>query len=322
MHRLIFLFLSFSLITSCQTNRKNSDGNGRQVAAVATGEVWHAFIKQFSQKSHMSEEAIEKTMIKYFQNKVTNQKHGNHVSLGISDDQVYKIKTLTDDLPYMPKVRKWGMENMDKIFPKIKRSLISDVYENVVVGSRGVTNRYNLTLTRSSITNARRKRSSPFRSITEKQSLLLSDIRKIENQSIETNLRRNLLEFNKRGKKSPSIHANGQEIVESASLISQKTGHKAMGEGCKEFTQSASKEVIEIKANVDLYRAKLIEARAYKKNNGRSFASVHDVPKELRLSTKEIDDATKDAFKKVLGYSDDEARSALTRLKTKPCRLY
>jgi hypothetical protein len=319
MHKLLILFLSVSIIISCQTNRQTTDNSGREVA---NAETWRAFIVQFSSKAKLTEESVEKTMIKYFQNKAANSKHGNYVSLGITDEQAQKIKTLADDLPYMPKVRKWGMENMDKIFPSVKKSLISDVYEEIVVGTRGVTNRYKMSLKTSTSTRTRQKQTSPLNSISEKREQLLADIRKVDDPELEELIRKNLLAFIKRGKGSPTVQANGQEIIESAIIISQKTGHKAIGEGCRTFTQNASKEVLEIKANLDFYRAKLIEARAYNKNNGRSFASVKDIPSELRLTKTEVDDASIDAFKKVLGYSDDKAREAYRRLKDKPCKLY
>lgn len=313
------LILGLITLISCQTNR-----NGEKVSReIATGElVWRTFVKQFSQKSKMSEESIEKTMIQYFQKKSNSGKDGNYISLGITDDQAQKIKSLGDDLPYMPKVRKWGMENMDKIFPTVQKGILADVYEEVVVASRGVTNRYKITIANTANRRARQKQISPIRSISEKQEQLLGDIRGINDKTLETVLRKNLHTFNKRGMNSPTIQVNGQEIIESAILISRKTGKKAIGDGCEAFTKSASREVLEIKANVDLYRAKLIEARAYNKNNGRSFASVKDVPEELRLTQLEIDDATKEAFRKVLGYSEKDASAALKRLKGNTCKLY
>ncbi len=124
-----------------------------------------------------------------------------------------------------------------------------------------------------------------------------------------------------RGAQNPAIHANGQEIVESAALITQKTGLKAMGEGCEQFSKTASMETLEIKANIDLYRAQLVEERAVQKA-GRQFASVDEIPEASRLTAQELDDITVQSFRDVVGYTDDEARAALARLKKKPCKLY
>ncbi len=289
---------------------------------LATGEMWRTFIKQFSKSANMTEEHIEKSIIRYFQTKASNSTHGNYVSIGITEDQAQRIKTLGDDFAYMPKVRKWSLENMDKIFPSVKKNVLQDIYKEIVVSNRGIRNRYQPITNNSNTRRHRQRQISPIKSLSEKQEHILASIRQLDNRSIETILRKNLSIMEKRGSSSPAILANGQEIIESATLISQKTGLKGMGDGCESFVKNASSEVLEVKANIDLYRSHLIEKRAYNKNNGRSFASVSDVPKELRLTQAELDRATKDSFKHVLGYTDDEAAHAIKRLKSKPCRLY
>jgi hypothetical protein len=60
MHKLLILFLSISIITSCQTNRQTTDSSRREVA---NAETWRAFIVQFSSKAKLTEESVEKTMI-------------------------------------------------------------------------------------------------------------------------------------------------------------------------------------------------------------------------------------------------------------------
>ena len=188
--------------------------------------------------------------------------------------------------------------------------------------TRGLTNPYKLSVNESSAQlTSRQQQTSPFRSITHKQDVILKDIESIKDKGIQKLHRKNLAEFQKRGSESPSVHANGQEIVQSATVITRKTGLKAMGDGCEEFTQNAAAETLAIKADVDLYRAQLIEDLAHDKA-GRSFASVDDIPADKRLTQEELDYATQKSFQDVLGYTDDEARVALRRLKSKPCRLY
>ncbi len=319
MSKFIFVLMLSTLVFSCQTNRNTYKEHGR---VLASGQIFSKFLKQLSTETKTTTEALEKNIIEYIQARSVNNNHPNYMAVGLTEDQAMQIKSLKDDLPFMPKVRKWAMENINKVNPSIERQVAENVYQSIVVGERGLYNPYrvigdgNLGSIR-----ARQQKISPLKSLSEKQERLLKQIKQLDNRKVESVYRKNLAIMQERGKSSPGAFANGQEIVESAALITKKTGIKAMGEGCEAFTKNASLEVLEVKANVDLYRAQLIEEMAHNKA-GRTFASVDDIPSSQRLKPEDVDNATVKAFQDVLGYTDDEARAALRRLKGKPCRIY
>lgn len=314
--RVILLVL---FLVSCQSHHSS---HMPQTRGVASGEVFSKFVRSLSQQAKMSSDDIERSILTYIKQKGTNNTHHNYQLMGITEEQAGQIKSLNDNLPFMPKVRKWAMENMDKINPRISKGTISDVYQSIVVEKKGLINPYAISADASrTARQSRRQTLSPIQSISEKDQRILDAIRKINNRSVENVYRKNLASMQSRGAQNPAIHANGQEIVESAALITQKTGLKAMGEGCEQFSKTASMETLEIKANIDLYRAQLVEERAVQKA-GRQFASVDEIPEASRLTAQELDDITVQSFRDVVGYTDDEARAALARLKKKPCKLY
>ncbi len=314
--RVILLVL---FLVSCQSHYSS---HMPQTRGVASGEVFSKFVRSLSQQAKMSSDDIERSILTYIKQKGTNNTHHNYQLMGITEEQAGQIKSLNDNLPFMPKVRKWAMENMDKINPRISKGTISDVYQSIVVEKKGIINPYAISSDASrTARQSRRQTLSPIQSISEKDQRILDAIRKINNRSVEDVYRKNLASMQSRGAQNPAIHANGQEIVESAALITQKTGLKAMGEGCEQFSKTASMETLEIKANIDLYRAQLVEERAVQKA-GRQFASVDEIPEASRLTAQELDDITVQSFRDVVGYTDDEARAALARLKKKPCKLY
>ncbi|MEE2671543.1 MAG: hypothetical protein VYA54_07525 [Bdellovibrionota bacterium] len=314
--RVILLVL---FLVSCQSHYSS---HMPQTRGVASGEVFSKFVRTLSQQAKMSSDDIERSILTYIKQKGTNNTHHNYQLMGITEEQAGQIKSLNDNLPFMPKVRKWAMENMDKINPRISKGTISDVYQSIVVEKKGIINPYAISSDASrTARQSRRQTLSPIQSISEKDQRILDAIRKINNRSVEDVYRKNLASMQSRGAQNPAIHANGQEIVESAALITQKTGLKAMGEGCEQFSKTASMETLEIKANIDLYRAQLVEERAVQKA-GRQFASVDEIPEASRLTAQELDDITVQSFRDVVGYTDDEARAALARLKKKPCKLY
>lgn len=314
--RVILLVL---FLVSCQSHYSS---HLPQTRGVASGEVFSKFVRSLSQQAKMSSDDIERSILTYIKQKGTNNTHHNYQLMGITEEQAGQIKSLNDNLPFMPKVRKWAMENMDKINPRISKGTISDVYQSIVVEKKGIINPYAISSDASrTARQSRRQTLSPIQSISEKDQRILDAIRKINNRSVEDVYRKNLASMQSRGAQNPAIHANGQEIVESAALITQKTGLKAMGEGCEQFSKTASMETLEIKANIDLYRAQLVEERAVQKA-GRQFASVDEIPEASRLTAQELDDITVQSFRDVVGYTDDEARAALARLKKKPCKLY
>jgi len=325
MTRILSFSLAMLIFTACQTARNStSDIHLPAQRNIASSTNLIKFLRRLSKSTNIPEHALEKSIISYIKDPTVRMGHRNHVALGLTDDQARRINSLSDDLPYMDKVRKWAMENITVVNSKISKSIAAETYNAIVVNSRGVKNPYLYvkpsTSTRSSV-RLRQQETSPVNLITDKQQRLLSDIDELANTSAKKVYQNNLEIFNSRSASSPTVLANGQEIIESAALITKKTGINAMGEGCQTFNKTASREILETKANVDLYRAQLIEDAAHAKA-GRTFASVDDISKSSRLTQDEIDLATRKAFQDVLGYTDDESRLALKRLKSKPCKLY
>lgn len=316
-------FFLIMIFVSCQTSRHNQLAEQAKLEKgsryLANADVWTNYILKLSQETKLSEAAIEGIIIKYFQHPTQKGIRPNYLNAGITtEEKVLSIKSMKDDLPFMPKVRKWTMENMDKILKKDK-DMISKIYSEIVIGDRGVKNKYNF---RPAKRSERRRKLNPNKSLDEKSAQLNESITAVGNNSQQIILRRNLSISKKRGIDSPAVYANGQVSVESAALISQKTGINAMGDGCKDFMYKASSEVLEIKANIDLYAAELIEQMAYNKA-GRRFASHRNIKNpELLLTQADIDQARVIAIRKVQKISNEKAQEALSTLKGKPCRLY
>lgn len=317
------LFLSSLLIAgfiSCQSSPKHRFGTyeGR---SVASGEVFSKFITTLASRSKTSQEALEQNILKFIKNNPEASNHGNHAMLGISKEQASQIDNLIQDKPFMGKVQKWVMENMTKIDNSLDKKMLASIYDEVLGESKVLANPYVSTATTSNA-NQLSKEISAFSSLSNKNTRIMEAVNKIDDRAAKKLYKKTLTEHTTRGKTNPEILANGQESVEAALKISRLTGKSGMGEGCESFSKLASSEVLEIKANIDIYRAKIIQDKAFQKNGGRSFASYDDIPAETRLTDAEIDEATVIAFKDVLGYTDDEAKAAISRLKNKPCRLY
>ena len=119
-----------------------------------------------------------------------------------------------------------------------------------------------------------------------------------------------------------NIISNGRHIVESAFLITKKTGISSMGKGCDSFLKNAPEKIFSMKANIDIVRAQIIQKMSLEKNLNKPFKHYTEIPKDRRLAQSDIDTGTKEAFKKVLGHTDEEAELALSVLKKKPCQLY
>ncbi len=305
MTKFLILISMLTLMVGCQTSPQKK---GKRV--LASGQLFSKFIRQLSTQTNKSEEALEQEIIAYIKGRSANSNHPNYVALGITEDQAGQIKNLSDGHAFMPKVRKWAMENINKVSSSIDKKIAAEVYEAIVVAQRKSINPYEVISPTSNRRRNRQKVVSPISSISEKQERLLASIQQLENSKVEKVLRKNLAAMQERGMTTPAALANGQEIVESAATITRRTGLPAMGEGCEAFTKSASLEVLEIKANVDIYRARLVEQMV--DNNGAG----------VKFTSAQLDDATKKSFQDVLGYTDDEATAALRRLKGKPCNLY
>lgn len=317
--KLVLGAILFFTFLGCQSNQSLKKEFKRNPASSS---AWKTFIRNVAQAGKMTDEAVEKHFIEFIKRQ-NKDSLDNAAQMGLTAEQAQSIKTLSDDLNFLPKVRKWGLENMDVVFPNLQKSVFADAYKAASAGNPGMKNRYLMT---SSIKGKRVPRggASPFQSANQrKHRALLENIEGVNGQKTRDMLIENLEAVTNNSKRSPAAVANVHEIIESAAMVSKRTGVSGMGDGCEQFIKNASDEVLEIKANVDLYRAQLIEERAFERA-GRSFANVDKdkIPSNLRLQQEDLDQATIDSFKKVLGYSDEEARAAVARLQKKPCRLY
>lgn len=311
------------LLASCQTHQSVSKNSGREIANTR---VLKNFIDDIAIQSERSaqrytSEEIEQKILAYIKRKEKDMAYGNWEKMGINKNQADDIKSIYDDGPHMIKVQKWVAENITKII-KISDDIAANAYNLMMRHSQSTINPYTFGRMQSGqMMFSRRNSTSPFKSLNEKSERVVHEVSTIKDQAIKKIYMENYMSFTKRGADHPAISANAHEIVESATQITKKTGHSGMGSGCKAFNEKASFEVIEMKANIDIYRAQLIEEKAYRKA-GREFASIDDIPKQNRLTQVEIDEATEEAFENVLGYTKLEAKAAVNRLKGKPCQVY
>jgi len=294
----------------------DSESRGRYIAA-SNSQLFRTFIKSLSEQTGKEAHILETQIVKYLK----NQDDKNWTKVGLKKSQANEISGLYDDLPHMNKVRKWVSENVTKII-RVETRIAAKAYALIKSETRTVLNPYKFhTPSTSAMMSARRSSVSPYKSINQKQLRVLEEIKTINNRSVASTYKTNLLTFQKRGKDFPSIHANGQEIVESAATINRLTGHAGMNKGCKSFNTTASEGVIDMKANLDIYRAKLVQEKAFNKA-GKKFNHYDDVADDLRLTKTELDESTVRSFEDVLGYSNVEARAAVKRLSNPPCSIY
>lgn len=218
----------------------------------------------------------------------------------------------------MPKVRKWITENATK-FVRVEVKVAEAAYDAMKSGLKVVENPYRVSKSVSEQLSNARNRFKP-QSLMSQQERIMVKINDLPS-SMQTRIKNNMSVYMKRAGQNPSLIHNGEEIVESGVTISRKTGQPGMGEGCKAFSESASPEVLAEKANVDVFRAQQIEELAYAKH-GKAFGKFDEIPVKNRLTASEIDDATEEAFKRVKGFTEEEAEIAVRRLKRQPCQVY
>ena len=316
--KVLLTLLTLTLVSvSCSSYNKSYKYHGRRIAS---NPLLRVFLGEVAQKSKLyTARELEEQVLNYIKRKQKDSTYGNWVQMGISDSQATKINSLYDDLPHMPKVRKWITENITKIV-KVEQKFAKEAYELINKGNLVYKNPYAAQKVGSRVSDSR-EAISPFRSIDDKKSRVLANIQEVGDPAVSREYRKLLLDFQKRSSKEPAIFSNGLEMVESGADITRKTGVKAFGKGCASFNQKASFEIIEVKANVDAYRAKLIAEKAELKA-GKSFKTFKDIPEGQRLTKAEVDEATVKSFEDVLGYTNVEARAAVKRLKRKPCQVY
>lgn len=308
------LFLTF--IVSCQSNPISTN---RSIANVVKIDSWKDFVKAFSGQAKMSEDKVEEAILSYLKKKPEGATHSNATLAGISDDQIRQISSFSDDLPYIGKIKKWSLENLDQVFPKLKNINYSEIYKTAVIRDRGIYNPYSHTL-RSKLIN-RKERLLVKSNIDQGNLMVVDQIMQVSSKDSKELLLNSLKEYKARGKTEPSIAVNGQEIIKSAILVEQKTGLRGLGKGCEDIIKTASRTAIENKASVDIERALILERMAYEKNQGRQFASISDVP-NVKFTQKELDQATELAFRNVMKYGPDQAKKAVRKLKSRPCKVY
>jgi hypothetical protein len=320
---LILVVLSLA-ITSCQSFRSKDDPSQGIRREIANTNLLKRFIDdiarqtQNSARSYTSKQ-IERKVLEYIKRKEKDVAFGNWSKMGIMDDQVKHINGLYDDLPYMKKIHDWVSENITRII-KIETSIAESAYALMMRKSTSTINPYKVRVADANdMMMRRRDASSPlFESTAIKENLIKSKIRGIKNRKIRKVYQQNYLKVSKRADMTPSLKANYQVIFDSASDVEKLTGHSFMGQnGCHGMSPS----VIAFKADIDLYAKNFLKEKAFKKA-GRKFASVDDITATQRLTRAEVDEGLQEGFKRVLNYTDEEARIAVRRLKNKPCKVY
>lgn len=325
MKHLLSCAIVIILFTSCQhhSSQYASSKNSRKVA---NSSAMRLFIQEIAIRGNgLTVHTIETQALSYI--KRQENKVGNWQQMGITKEEAMGIKSLYDDLPYMNKVRKWVRSNITKIV-RVEAKIAKEAYDVIMKGHTSYINPYKLAASQevTQMVSTRRRSLSPTRSINEhtrRVSMSINDLPSSYSWSsgIKKRYKENLLTLIRRGKTNPSIIANANEIIESAANVTKKTGLSGMGDGCRAFNESAASNIISNKADIDLLRSQLIEEKAYAKA-GKVFGSFDEIPVAQRLTQSEVDDATVEAFKRINAMTDDEARSAVSRLKKKPCRLY
>jgi len=341
--------MSFVLIIGVSAcSSWNGHSSRKLERKLANTRVLQTFLKSIARKSGnvgaaQLEKQIQNNFKKFVMQTPDGSDVGNWARMGITKEQASKINSLYDDLPYMNKVHKWIMENVTVLARGIKPSIARTVYNEIAGTGRVMTNPYagmnddlaELTLSRRAQNRPGALRnnnadqlgrsSSIYDDISARQRRIASATESLNVKGLDKNAKKYILEHLNLSddfvKNNPLLASNINHSAESALSIVKKTGKPAVGPGCKSFNEKASTEILELKARVDMRRAQIIEEKAYLKA-GDNFNSVDDIDDALRLTKKEMDEATEEAFEEVLGYTKVEARSALKRLKSKPCKVY
>lgn len=317
MNKLIVVGLISLGAISCQSF--HSAPKVEVTRSLASTPAFRVFLQELAQKSgRYTTTSIEEAAISYIRRTDPGKKYGNWNELGISEEQARAIKSLDDELPYMPKVRKWITENVTK-FARVEVKVAEAAYDAMKAGMRTADNPYRLSTSANQQLTGARNRFKP-QSLLSKQERIMVKVNDLS-PAMQTRIKNNMTVYMKRAGQNPSLIHNGEEIIESGVTITRKTGQPGMGQGCKAFSESASVEVLAEKANVDVFRAQQVEELAYIKN-GKAFGKFDEIPAAKRLTAQEVDEATEQAFMKVKGMTQDEASIAVRRLKREPCQVY
>ncbi len=293
--RILLIATLTTTLVSCQLSRKISTPN-RNIASTS---AFKSVITDLKSQLNMSEDQIHQKVLNHLMEETSQTK--NFKLAGINKDQAESITSLENGQSFMPKVRKYVLENMDNIFPSADKQTLSQIYNTHVLKGEAGLNPYAAATGR--VRNQAQSLSPTFK-LQQKGRKLLSEIETIQNTQTKTELKELYNTLKSRSDiDQPEVLANGIEIIESATKISKKTNLKGLGLGCKDFIKDAPIEILESKANVDIYRAELVNNR---------------VPSSI----DELDEVTKQALKDVLRLSDVQAQNYLKNLKNAPCKVY
>ncbi|MCO4754785.1 MAG: hypothetical protein KC478_09890 [Bacteriovoracaceae bacterium] len=332
------LFLTFS-IASCQMTPSRNMSR-----SIANTSLLRSFLKEVADQSEKMaakelQSQLDARFKEFIREEAPNGQSGNWARMGITKDQAMKIDSLYDDLPYMNKVQKWVMENMTVLMKEVKPSIAAKAYSSIAGNAGGLYNPYkglsddvgSAVSSRRSQTmpdNMRRRQAQPkeasvvqeLHSRNTRLIAAIEEVNKADPKALEY-LKVNLERSKEMISKNPLVASNIHHSLEGALLITKKTGKRSLGPGCEAFNGKASERILELKSRVDMRRAELVEQRAYDKA-GFVFNKVDEVPAANRVTESEIDELTEQAFSDVLGYTRLEAKAAIKRLKSKPCKIY
>lgn len=331
--RFLSFAILFSLLSACQSSPKRYSKYGRNIASTSSLRV---FVQEMASRSkNITAKELEERMLSYLKTRQKNLEAGNWKYMGLTDEQAKNVKSIYDDMPYMQKVRKWMKTNITKVV-KVEGKIAREAYD-AMLASRQIqsTNPYKFHQKSGSMVNSRRNSlGSIASSLDDNRKLVLHNIKdltsddkgistfiKKELRKYQRTYKKNYLALRTRAKNNPLIAANVNESIDNAVTITKLTGKKGMGEGCETFNKYADETILATKTDIDNLRAQIISTKASEKAK-KPFSHFSELSDDLRLTQKEIDDATVEAFKRVNGLTDDEARVVVKRLKSKPCRLY
>jgi hypothetical protein len=318
MKSLILIISTALIMTACQTGTYKDNKR-----TVASGQAFAKFLMHMAAETSTDAVKIEKSIISYIQRHDESAGTQGYELLGITREEANRIKSLSDDLPYMGRVQRLVMKNMTKIDPNLNSSIASRVYAKISDGP----NPYSVkAVTTGSVRRAKRKPSLPkgydavkkehlkilssHKSIAEEHVRILSSIEALNVDSkLKKVFQENYMEYMRRGVDEPALMVNAQDMMNSAIRITEKTGVSSIGDGCVSFTSTASIETLSVKANID---ARTLERLENINLVGRSPAEM----------VEEVSKARSRSFSDTLGYTDDEAISAVKRLKGTPCKVY
>src|SRR5690606_2049827 len=213
--------------------------------------AFRIFLQELASKSgRYTTASIEEAALAYIRRTDPAKKYGNWNELGITEDQAKAIRSLDDELPYMPKVRKWITENATK-YLRVEVKVAEAAFDAMKSGMRAFDNPYRLSHSISDQVSTARNRFKPQSLLTKQERIMvkLNDLP----PSMQTRIKNNMSVYMQRAGQNPSLIHNGEEIIESGVTITRKTGKPGMGEGCKAFSESASPDVLAEKANVDVF---------------------------------------------------------------------